>query len=77
MTTATITNGVSFDKVKELVGYMVEEGVFQSYPVQSEGKYFNNDIEELILDEEGNVFILLTQNDEPVMLPHLVEVVGY
>jgi hypothetical protein len=79
MTTAQLVESglVSFDKVKELIGYMVEDGVIQAYPMESQGKYHNEAIEEIIIDEEGSVFILLSEEVEPVMLPHIVEAVGY
>jgi hypothetical protein len=79
MTTAEMVGSglVSFEVVKEIVGYMVNDNINQIHPIESEGKYYNEMIEEILLDEEGNVFILLADNGEPVMLPHLVEAVGY
>jgi hypothetical protein len=79
MTTAEmIGNGlVSLDTIKRLIDYMIEDGVYEAFPIESEGKYYNDVVEEIVFDEEGNVFILLMDEGEPVMLPQFVEVVEY
>jgi hypothetical protein len=79
MTTAQmIGNGlISFDKVKEIVNHMISDGVDQIFPFEEQGKFYNEVIEEMVIDEEGNVFIQLVNSEDPVMLPHLVEVAEY
>lgn len=66
------------DVVSELVGEMVKRGVNTIFPSQAIGVFRNKDIRELIIDEEGTVFIQFVDDlDSPVMIPMFVEINDY
>lgn len=70
MTTMTITRGLNLQEVRRLVGEMrkveVEHITPNKYPNTT--TFYNGAIDELIIDEDGNVFIL-PEGAEAVMLP--------
>lgn len=70
MTTSTIEKGlVSLQAVGSLVKEMNTKGVKHIYPKKiSNRKLRNEAIDEIIIDEDGNVFLLPTNSNE-VILP--------
>jgi hypothetical protein len=68
---------MTMEIVKKIVEEMMVKGVHHAFPSREMiGKMKNHDIKEIIIDEEGNVFILPVVGEE-VMLPQFMEVVGY
>jgi hypothetical protein len=64
---------MTMENVKAIVEEMKAKGLSHIFPNRD---LQNPDIEELIIDEEGNVFLLPVVGEE-VMLPQFVEAVGY
>lgn len=68
-----MTKTISMEEVSMLVIKMVSNKVSQVFPSEDE-KFYNENIKEMIVDEEGTVFILPTDSDEPIMIPAFVSV---
>jgi len=72
-TMATMT--INMYVVKELVDEMVRRGVERIIPTQAIGAFKNKDIQEIIIDEEGTVFVQMVEDlNDPIMLPMFIEV---
>jgi len=67
-----MTTKIGNEVLEGLVGVMVKNGEFHIYPSKSEGEYFDQSVEELIIDEEGSVFALFVNDSEPIMVPNMV-----
>ncbi|AYP68233.1 hypothetical protein PQE75_gp101 [Bacillus phage vB_BcoS-136] len=70
MTTATIEKGlISFESVVIIVSEMIRKGIDQAYPSKVYiGKLKNEAIDEVVIDDDGNVFLKPVNSNE-VMLP--------
>lgn len=75
MTTTTIKAGlVGQQAVLELVGAMKANSITHIFPSKAKDSKFHNDaIDELLIDEEGNVMLAIKDSDE-VILPRFVTV---
>lgn len=71
MTTGTI----DFNTISELVNEMIRRNVDTIFPNKSIGAFRNKEIQEIIIDDEGTVFVLPVEDlDNPIMLPMFVDV---
>lgn len=73
MTAITVEKGlVSLQAVMKLIKAMQVEGIDQIHPnkVAPNSKFRNDAIDEMIIDDEGNVF-LRTDDGEEICLPQL------
>lgn len=76
MSTLTITNGlVGQEAVAKLVEAMQEKKVTHIFPskVASNNKFRNEAIDELLIDDEGNVLLSIKDSDQ-VILPQFITV---
>lgn len=72
-----ITESVTLlESVTQLANVMVESGVRHSYPDKSEGKFHNKEIKEMIIHDNGNVFLSINGFDNDVTLPSLIGLVS-
>jgi hypothetical protein len=68
---------MTMEIVKEIVEEMKSKGVNHIFPNRvTIGKMMSHDIKEIIIDEEGTVFVLPVVGEE-VMLPQYVEAIAY
>jgi len=71
----TITNNIDIKVISKLVDEMVRMGIYNIIPIQESGVMHNKDIQEIIIDEEGTVFVLFAESlEDPIMLPMFVTV---
>lgn len=73
MTAMINQNGEMNNDVKILVEKMIDYGVTQIFPTE-DNDFYNENIKELIVDEEGTVFILFKDTQEPVMIPEYISI---
>ncbi|MFS0905780.1 hypothetical protein AB3N02_22290 [Priestia aryabhattai] len=76
MTTMTIQKGlVSQEAIKELVRAMQEQNINHIFPSKATGNHAlsNEAIDELLIDEEGNVMLAVKGSDS-VILPQFISV---
>lgn len=76
MTTLTVKSGlVSMEAIYTIVKEMKKKGLEQVYPNKViKGNLMNEAIQEVVIDEEGNVFLQPVNSNE-VMLPEYAQTV--
>ncbi|MDS7057019.1 hypothetical protein NXG04_06860 [Klebsiella pneumoniae] len=75
MTTMTMVKGVTFQEIKSIVEQMNVRCLDHIYPSKiSNAKLRHEAIIELIVDEEGTVFLTVKGESEPIMFPQLATV---
>ena len=76
MTALMIEKGlISFDVVVGLIKNMRKNHLTHIMPVNEIGILHCEAIDELIIDEEGNVFLQIVNENEPILLPQLANVI--
>lgn len=76
MTALMIEKGlISLDVVMELIKNMQKYHLTHIMPVNEIGVLHCEAINELIIDEEGNVFLQIVNDDEPILLPQLANAI--
>lgn len=76
MTALMIEKGlISLDMVVELIKNMRKYHLTHIMPVNEIGVLHCEAINELIIDEEGNVFLQIVNDDEPILLPQLANAI--
>ena len=73
MLTITKTQEVNLKTVVSLALEMRKSNLDHIFPDKAINQRFKHQgIEELILDDEGNAFLMLSQYEEPVVLPKII-----